>query len=46
MTSIETEHFDGKCDAYIEGYCYDTNKGKDKVKEILIDFDCENLVTE
>lgn len=22
MTALETEYFDGKCDAYIEGYCY------------------------
>lgn len=21
MTSVETEYFEGKCDAYIEGYC-------------------------
>lgn len=27
MTAVETEAFDGKCDAYIEGYCYDTSKG-------------------
>ena len=27
MTPIETDVFDGKCDAYIEGYCYDTSKG-------------------
>ena len=22
MTAIETDHFDGKCDAFIEGYCF------------------------
>lgn len=27
MTAVETDSFDGKCDAYIEGYCYDTSKG-------------------
>lgn len=26
MTAVETDSFDGKCDAYIEGYCYDTSK--------------------
>lgn len=26
MTAIETDSFDGKCDAYIEGCCYDTSK--------------------
>ena len=24
---VETEFFDGKCDAFVEGYCYDTSKG-------------------
>lgn len=23
MTVVETEFFDGKCDAFIEGYCYE-----------------------
>ncbi len=27
MTAVETEVFVGKCDAYVEGYCYDTSKG-------------------
>ena len=27
MTAVETEFFDGKCDAFVEGYCYDTGKG-------------------
>ena len=28
MTAIETDCFDGKCDTYIEGYCYeDTGNG-------------------
>ena len=27
MTAVETDFFDGKCDVYIEGYCYDTSKG-------------------
>lgn len=27
MKAIETEFFDRKCDAYIEGYCYDDRKG-------------------
>ena len=27
MTAVETDAFDGKCDTYIEGYCYDTSKG-------------------
>lgn len=24
MTAVETEFFDGKCDAFVEGYCYET----------------------
>lgn len=27
MTAVETDFFDGKCDTYIDGYCYDTSKG-------------------
>ncbi len=25
--SVETDFFIGKCDAFVEGYCYDTSKG-------------------
>ena len=27
MTAVETDFFEGKCDAYVEGYCFDTSKG-------------------
>ena len=27
MTAVETEFFDGKCDTFVEGYCYDDRKG-------------------
>ena len=27
MVAVETEYFDGKCDAFIEGYCYDIENG-------------------
>ena len=27
MTAIETGAFDDKCDAFIEGFCYDDSKG-------------------
>ena len=27
MTAVETDVFDGKCDFFIEGYCYDTSEG-------------------
>lgn len=27
MAAVETDFFDGKCDAYIEGYCYDIENG-------------------
>lgn len=27
MTAVETDFFNGKCDAFVEGYCYDTSKG-------------------
>lgn len=26
MTAVDTDFFDGKCDAFVEGYCYDINK--------------------
>lgn len=26
MTAVETDYFEGKCDAYIEGYCYENSK--------------------
>ena len=26
MTAVETDFFDGKCDAFVEGYCYDIEK--------------------
>ena len=25
--AVETEFFDGKCDTFVEGYCYDDRKG-------------------
>ena len=31
MTAVETDAFDGKCDAHIEGYCYDASNGYPKV---------------
>jgi hypothetical protein len=27
MSAVEAPFFDGKCDTFIEGYCYDTSKG-------------------
>ena len=27
MTAVQDMFFDDKCDAFIEGYCYDTSKG-------------------
>jgi hypothetical protein len=27
MTAVEDVFFDGKCDVFIEGYCYDDSKG-------------------
>lgn len=26
LTAVETEFFDGKCDAFIEGYCYEVRE--------------------
>ena len=26
MTAVETNYFENKCDAYIEGYCYEDGK--------------------
>lgn len=31
MTAVETDSFDGKCDAFVEGYCYDISKGYVKI---------------
>lgn len=25
--AVETDFFDGKCDTFVEGYCYDTRNG-------------------
>lgn len=27
MRAVETDFFDGKCDAFVEGYCCDDSKG-------------------
>lgn len=27
MKAVKTEYFIGKCDTYVEGYCYDDSKG-------------------
>ena len=27
MTAVETVFFDGKCDTFVEGFCYDDSKG-------------------
>ena len=27
LTAVETDFFDGKCDEFIEGYCYDDSNG-------------------
>lgn len=27
MTAVETDFFDGKCDAFVEGYCYKIENG-------------------
>lgn len=27
MTEVQTDFFDGKCDEFVEGYCYDDSKG-------------------
>lgn len=27
MTAVETDFFIGRCDTWVEGYCYDTSKG-------------------
>ena len=27
MNAVETDFFIGKCDTFVEGYCYDTSKG-------------------
>ena len=27
LKAIQTDFFDGKCDTFIEGYCYDDSKG-------------------
>ena len=27
MTAVETDFFDGKCNTFVEGYCYDNRNG-------------------
>ena len=27
MTAVETDFFDGKCDTFVKGYCYDDRNG-------------------
>ena len=27
MNAVEADFFDGKCDTFVEGYCYDDSKG-------------------
>lgn len=27
MTAVETDFFDGKCDSFVDGYCYDDSNG-------------------
>lgn len=27
MTAVEADFFDGKCDTFVEGYCYNDSKG-------------------
>ena len=31
MTAVETNFFNGKCDAWVEGFCYDTSKGYEQI---------------
>lgn len=31
MLAIETDFFDGKCDAFVEGYCYEAENGCTKI---------------
>lgn len=31
MTTVDTDFFDGKCDAYIEGYCFEPSESGHKV---------------
>lgn len=31
MTAVETDFFIGKCDTWVEGYCYDTSKGYTRI---------------
>jgi hypothetical protein len=31
MTAVETAFFIGKCDTWVEGYCYDTSKGYEQI---------------
>lgn len=31
MTAVQTGFFYGKCDTWVEGYCYDTSKGYEQI---------------
>ena len=39
MTAVETDFFDGKCDIFVEGYCYDTRNGCVQIYPIKPDWE-------
>ena len=41
MTAVETDFFDGKCDIFVEGYCYDTRNGCVQIYPIKLDWELD-----
>ena len=31
MTAVETDFFDGKCDSFVEGYCYEVRENSTSI---------------
>jgi hypothetical protein len=46
MTAVETGFFIGKCDAWVEGYCYDTSKGYTQIYPWKPDTELDNAQRE
>ena len=46
MTAVETDFFDGMCDAVIEGYCYDTSKGYVQIYPWKFDYELDAIQRE
>lgn len=46
MTAVETDFFDGKCDTFVEGYCYDTRNGYVQIYPVKPYYELDNAQRE